>query len=53
MADSLNPEAKRISRHKKDADVYRLSKAIMNGEYVWLEEGIVSLLDQRSGRGVA
>lgn len=51
MVDRLNPEAKRISRHKKDADVYRLSKAIMTGEYAWLEEGIVPLLDQQHGRG--
>ena len=53
MADRLNPEMKRISRHKKDADVYRLSKAIMNGEYAWIEEGIVPLLDQQTGRDVA
>jgi alkylation response protein AidB-like acyl-CoA dehydrogenase len=46
MADHLNPEAKRISRHNKDAGVSRLSKAIMNGEYEWLEEGIVLLLEQ-------
>jgi hypothetical protein len=53
MADRLNPKAKRISRHNKDADVYRLSKTIMNGEYVWLEEGIVPLLDQQTGRDVS
>ncbi len=53
MADRLSPEMTRISRHKKDVDVYRLSKAIMSGEYVWLEEGIVPLLDQRPGRRVA
>jgi hypothetical protein len=53
MADRLNPSAKRIRRHKKDADVYRLSKAIMNGEYAWLEEGIVPLLDQQTGRHIA
>jgi hypothetical protein len=53
MADRLNPKAKRISRHNKDADVYRLSKTIMNGEYVWLEAGIVPLLDQQTGRDVA
>jgi hypothetical protein len=49
MANRLNPQTERISRHKKDANVYRLSKAIMNGEYVWLEEGIVPLLDQQTG----
>ena len=53
MADRLNPDMKRISRHTIDADVYRLSKAIMSGEYAWLEEGIVPLLDQQSGRHVA
>lgn len=53
MAGRLNPQAERISRHKKDGTVYRLSKAIMNGEYVWLEEGIVPLLDHHPGRPVA
>lgn len=49
MADRLYPPsstAKRIRRHKKDASVYHLSKAIMNGEYAWLEEGIVPLLEK-------
>lgn len=50
MADRLNPEAKRISRHKKDTGVFRLSKAIMNGEYSWLEEGIVPLLEKETDR---
>ncbi|MBS0153857.1 MAG: acyl-CoA dehydrogenase family protein [Nitrospira sp.] len=53
MADRLNPEAKKISRHKKDAAVYCLSKAIMNGEYAWLEEGIVPLLGKGTDRRVA
>jgi len=53
MAGRLNPQTERISRHKKDGTVYRLSKAIMNGEYVWLEEGIVPLLDHHPGRPVA
>lgn len=53
MAGRLNPRTERISRHKKDGTVYRLSKAIMNGEYVWLEEGIVPLLDHHPGRPVA
>ena len=52
MAGRLNPQTERISRHKKDGTVYRLSKAIMNGEYVWLEEGIVPLLDHHPGRPV-
>ncbi len=53
MADRLNPGLIRISRHKKDVNVYRLSKAIMDGEYLWLEEGIVPLLDERPGHRVA
>ena len=53
MAGRLNPRTERISRHKKDGTVYRLSKAILNGEYVWLEEGIVPLLDHHPGRPVA
>jgi alkylation response protein AidB-like acyl-CoA dehydrogenase len=44
MAEQLDPEMKRGARHKKDAVVYRLSKAIMNGEYAWLEEGIVPMV---------
>jgi len=49
MADRLDPPSssvKRIRRHKKDTIVYHLSKAIMNGEYAWLEEGIVPLLEK-------
>jgi hypothetical protein len=49
MADRLHPPsslAKRIRRHKKDTIVYHLSKAIMSGEYAWLEEGIVPLLEK-------
>jgi len=49
MADRLNPSsstAGRILGHKKDATVYRLSKAIMSGEYAWLEEGILPLLEK-------
>ena len=52
MADRLYPEAAAASRHRKDSDVYRLSKAIMNGEYDWLEDGILPFLgketDQRA-----
>jgi hypothetical protein len=47
MADRLSPPssiAGRIRRYKKDSVVYQLSKAIMNGEYTWLEEGIVPCL---------
>jgi hypothetical protein len=49
MADRLAPSsslAGRIRRHKKDTTVYRLSKSIMSGEYAWLEEGIVPLLEK-------
>jgi hypothetical protein len=49
MADRLHPPsslAKRIRRHKKDTIVYHLSKTIMSGEYAWLEEGIVPLLEK-------
>jgi alkylation response protein AidB-like acyl-CoA dehydrogenase len=49
MADRLYPPsslAKRIRRHKKDTIVYHLSKTIMNGDYAWLEEGIVPLLEK-------
>ena len=34
----------RIGRHKQDTVVYRLSKAIMSGEYRWLEDGILPCL---------
>ncbi len=48
MADQLAPSssAKRIHKHKKDTIVYRLSKTIMSGEYAWLEEGIVPLVEK-------
>jgi hypothetical protein len=49
MADRLDPPSssvKRIRRHKKDSSVYHLSKAIMSGEYVWLEDGIVPLVEK-------
>ena len=49
MADRLDPPSsseKRIGRHKKDTIIYHLSKTIMSGEYAWLEEGIVPLLEK-------
>jgi alkylation response protein AidB-like acyl-CoA dehydrogenase len=49
MADRLYPPsspARRIRRYKKDAIVYHLSKTIMSGEYSWLEEGIIPLLEK-------
>jgi hypothetical protein len=48
MEDRLVPSSsseKRSRRPSKDSSVYRLSKAIMSGEYAWLEEGIVPLLE--------
>lgn len=50
MAGRLHPEATRVGRHKRDADVYRLSKAIMNGEYDWLEDGTLPLLRNETER---
>jgi hypothetical protein len=47
MEERLHPLSsteKKMRGHKKDSTVYRLSKAIMSGEYAWLEEGIVPLL---------
>jgi hypothetical protein len=44
MANRLYPPSSvigRIRRHKKDSAVYQLSKALMKGEYAWLEEGII------------
>ena len=49
MADRLTPPsslARSIRGHKKDTVVYHLSKTIMSGEYAWLEEGIVPLLEK-------
>jgi alkylation response protein AidB-like acyl-CoA dehydrogenase len=49
MEDRLDPSSsseKRSRRPSKDSTVYRLSKAIMSGEYAWLEEGIVPLLEK-------
>jgi hypothetical protein len=44
--DASSSPAKRVRRGTKDAIVYRLSKGIMSGEYAWLEEGIVPLLEK-------
>jgi alkylation response protein AidB-like acyl-CoA dehydrogenase len=49
MTDRLYPPsspARRILGNKKDTIVYNLSKKIMSGEYDWLEEGIVPLLEK-------
>jgi len=50
MEERLNPATKRMRRHQKDTEVYRLSTAIMNGEYTWLEEGIVPMLAKKAER---
>ncbi len=42
---------RRIRRQNKDTVVYNLARRIMSGEYAWLEEGIVPLLDKR-GTGI-
>jgi len=47
MADRLHPPSSitgRVRRHEKDTVVYRLSKAIMSGDYAWLEDGILPCL---------
>jgi alkylation response protein AidB-like acyl-CoA dehydrogenase len=44
--DSSPSPAGRIRGGKKDAAVYHLSKAVMSGEYAWLEEGIVPLVEK-------
>jgi hypothetical protein len=43
MESRLHPSSltERRRRHEKDGAVYRLSKRIMNGDYAWLEEGIL------------
>lgn len=49
MEDRLYPPsslARRCRRHKKDGIVYHLAKTIMRGEYLWLEEGIVPLIEK-------
>jgi alkylation response protein AidB-like acyl-CoA dehydrogenase len=52
MADRLRVSSwsKSNRKHVKDSTVYRLSKAIMSGEYAWLEEGIIPLLEERQKR---
>lgn len=50
MAEKLYPASSpttRIRGHKKDRSVFNLARRIMQGEYAWLEEGIVPLLDKR------
>ena len=35
-----------VRGHQKDTTVYHLARGIMQGEYAWLEEGIVPLLHE-------
>ncbi len=49
MEEKLYPASSptaRVRGHKKDRTVYNLARNIMQGEYAWLEEGIVPLLDK-------
>lgn len=53
MEEKLYPASSPIARgggHRKDTTVSRLSQEIMQGEYAWLEEGIVPLLTIDSHR---
>src|SRR5262245_2995640 len=46
VADRLHPSSSqgRGLGHRRDKIVYAMSKRIMNGEYAWLEEGILRVL---------
>jgi hypothetical protein len=48
MEDRLQVSSSTTGKRRpgKDSTVYRLSKAIMNGDYIWLEEGIVPLIEK-------
>ncbi len=49
LAERLDPVPSLLTRvrgHKKDRSVFNLARQIMQGEYTWLEEGIVPLLDK-------
>lgn len=49
MAEKLSPHsspARRSHGRNKDTAVYKLARRIMDGEYAWLEEGIVPLRDR-------
>lgn len=51
MAHRLAPRSslgKRRRSHRQDTVVYRLSKAIMSGQYAWLEEGIAPLVENKT-----
>lgn len=50
MAEKLYPASSPIARirgHRKDRTVYSIAKKIMQGEYEWLEEGILPLVENR------
>jgi hypothetical protein len=48
MEDHLRGSASTTGNQRpgKDSTVYRLSKSIMNGDYAWLEEGIVPIIEK-------
>jgi alkylation response protein AidB-like acyl-CoA dehydrogenase len=49
MEEKLYPASsptRRIRGHKKDRTVYNLARNIMQGEYAWLEDGILPLIDE-------
>ena len=46
MADRLNPSSPGLSDTKKTPTSTACLKAIMRGEYAWLEEGILPLLEK-------
>jgi alkylation response protein AidB-like acyl-CoA dehydrogenase len=53
MEEKLSPVSSltaRVSGCQKDTTVSRLAREIMQGEYAWLEEGIVPLLTVNSNR---
>jgi alkylation response protein AidB-like acyl-CoA dehydrogenase len=49
--DAASSSVGRIRGHMKDTTVYNLAKRIMRGEYAWLEEGIVPLLEKQGSDG--
>lgn len=51
MAMRLNPSsspARGLSGYNKDKIVHNLSKKIMSGDYVWLEQGILPVLEKQA-----
>ena len=48
MEDHLRGSSSKTGNQRpgKDSTVYRLSKSIMNGDYAWLEEGIIPIVEK-------